>query len=110
MSGWLMLMDVNGPSTIVEYGDMGKEEHRLACHQLLKFHMQLMFDFVKGDSELTEAMYLLESAIGMVKGGRALMVAEHHLRRVRELVIGDGKMRLHLGFVNDCVHVMHANM
>lgn len=99
-----------GPSATVEYGDMVKEECRLACHRLLDFHMQLMFDFVKEDSELTEAMYLLESAINMVKDGGALMVIEFHLKRVQELVISDGGMKLHLGFVSDCVHVMHANM
>lgn len=118
MSGRLMLHDCEclqlpmdkGKSAMMEYGNMGKERCRLACHRLLEFHMECMLDIVKEDSELMEAIYLLESAIDMVRDGGGLMVVEFHLRRVQGLGKEDGRMELHLGFVSDCVHVMHVNM
>lgn len=70
--------------------------------------MQYILNIAQGDSELMEAMCLLESAIDMVKKHReCVAVVEFHLRRVQALGKGRGELGLHIGFLMECVHAIH---
>lgn len=89
---------------------MPKWSHTLQSSRLLDFHMQHIFNIAKGDSKLMEAMYLLESAIDMVKHQEGFTVVEFHLRRVEALGKGQRELDLHLGFLMECVYAIHENI
>lgn len=78
--------------------------------ELLDCHMECVYNSVKGDPELTKALNLLEQAMYMVKHRHGFIVARFHLRRVQALGRGQEELDLHLGFLMECVDVIHRNV
>lgn len=68
--------------------------------------MQFVLDIEKENSELSEALYLLASAVKMVKCQKGFTTTEFHLNRVQVLGKGNAELELHLRILTECVHIL----
>lgn len=73
------------------------------CHALTKFHTKYMFNLATGNAELQDAIYMLESAMAIMRGGASLKVVEFHMQRVGTFSIGDAQLEEQLEVLRACI-------